>query len=49
MVADANHFQLSWDQAVSPAEEQPLMDNLAAILQGNMTPQEFVEDMNAQQ
>lgn len=49
MVAGANHFQLSWDQAVSPAEEQPLMDNLAAILQGNMTPQEFVDDMNAQQ
>ena len=49
MVANANHFQLSWDQAVSPSEEQPLMDNLAAILQGNMTPQEFVEDMNSQQ
>lgn len=48
LVGNANHFQLSWDQAVSPNEEQPLMDNLAAILQGNMTPEEFVEDMNAQ-
>ncbi|WP_300344425.1 extracellular solute-binding protein [Nesterenkonia sp.] len=49
LVGEANHFQLSWDQAVHPDQQQPLMDNVAAILQGNMTPQEFVDDMNARQ
>lgn len=48
IVDNANHFQLSWDQAISPSEEQAFGDNLAGILQGNMTPQEFVDSMNAQ-
>ena len=47
LVSDANHFQLSWDQAVSPNEEQPLIDNLSSILRGEMDPQEFVDAMNA--
>ncbi|TLP72811.1 ABC transporter substrate-binding protein [Nesterenkonia sphaerica] len=48
LVGSANHFQLSWDQAISPSEEQAFGDNVAAILQGNMTPQEFVDSMNSQ-
>ncbi|NDK31632.1 ABC transporter substrate-binding protein [Nesterenkonia haasae] len=48
LVDNANHFQLSWDQAISPSEEQAFGDNLAGILQGNITPQEFVDSMNAQ-
>lgn len=47
MVSEANHFQLSWDQAVPPNQEQALMDNLAAVLQGESTPQDFVDAMNA--
>ena len=48
LVAGANHFQLSWDQAISPSEEQAFGDALAGVLQGNSTPQEFVDTMNAQ-
>lgn len=47
-MAGANHFQLSWDQAISPSEEQAFGDALAGVLQGNSTPQEFVDTMNAQ-
>ena len=48
-VAQANHFQLSWDQAVAPEVAQPLMENLENILLGNITPEEFAENMNAYQ
>lgn len=47
LVGDANNFQLSWDQAVAPEVAQPLTDNLSGILRGEMTPQEFVDAMNA--
>lgn len=47
LVGDANHFQLSWDQAVASNVAQPLTDNLSGILRGEMTPQEFVDAMNA--
>lgn len=49
LVSDANHFQLSWDQAVAPDQEQPLMENLENILLGSITPEEFAENMNALQ
>ncbi|WP_150461441.1 ABC transporter substrate-binding protein [Nesterenkonia ebinurensis] len=48
LAANANHFQLSWDQAISPSEEQAFGDALAEILQGSSTPQDFVDTMNAQ-
>ncbi|GAB3848944.1 extracellular solute-binding protein [Nesterenkonia populi] len=47
LVAEANHFQLSWDQAVMPEHEQVLMDNLSEILSGNITPEEFAENMDS--
>ncbi|WP_022873061.1 extracellular solute-binding protein [Nesterenkonia alba] len=47
LVSEANHFQLSWDQAVMPEHEQALMDNLSDILSGNITPEEFAENMDA--
>lgn len=49
LVSGANHFQLSWDQAVSPEQAQPLMENLENILMGSITPEEFAENMNALQ
>ncbi|MDZ5078239.1 extracellular solute-binding protein [Nesterenkonia sp. HG001] len=49
LVAGANHFQLSWDQAVAPEVAQPLMENLENILLGTITPEEFAENMNAYQ
>jgi len=47
LVGEANHFQLSWDQAVAPEVAQPLTDNLSQILRGEMTPEQFVEAMNS--
>lgn len=47
LVGGANHFQLSWDQAVAPEVAQPLTDNLSQILRGEMTPEQFVEAMNS--
>lgn len=47
LVGEANHFQLSWDQAVAPEVAQPLTDNLSQILRGDITPEQFVEAMNS--
>lgn len=47
MVRDAPHFQLSWDQALAPAAAQELLTNLENIFLLQITPQEFVDNMNA--
>jgi len=47
MVKNAPHFQLSWDQALPPAQAQPLLDNLAQIFLKQITPEQFVTNMNA--
>lgn len=49
MVRDAPSFQLSWDQAVDPSQEQPLLENLESVFLGQITPEEFAENMNATQ
>ncbi len=48
-VLEAPNFQLSWDQAVDPSQEQPLLENLELIFLGQITPEEFAENMNATQ
>ena len=47
MVRDAPSFQLSWDQALSPAQGQALLTNLDQIFLGQIKPQQFVDNMNA--
>lgn len=47
MVSDAPHFQLSWDQALPADQAQSLLDNLSQIFLGQITPQQFVDTMNA--
>lgn len=47
MVRDAPHFQLSWDQALPPAEAQELLTNLEQIFLLQITPEQFVTAMNA--
>ena len=44
---DAPSFQLSWDQALPPAQAQALLTNLDQVFLGQMTPQGFVDAMNA--
>ncbi|MDO5033809.1 MAG: extracellular solute-binding protein [Actinomycetaceae bacterium] len=47
MVKVAPHFQLSWDQALSSAQGQELLTNLSQIFLGQITPDQFVSNMNA--
>ncbi|GAB3756810.1 extracellular solute-binding protein [Zhihengliuella somnathii] len=47
LVQDAPNFQLSWDQALAPEQAQELLTNLSQIFQGSITPEQFVENMNA--
>lgn len=49
MVQEAPNFQLSWDQAVDPSQERPLLENLGQIFAGDITPEEFAENMNETQ
>jgi raffinose/stachyose/melibiose transport system substrate-binding protein len=44
---DAPSFQLSWDQALPPAQAQALLTNLDQVFLGQITPQGFVDAMNA--
>lgn len=44
---DAPSFQLSWDQALPAAQAQALLTNLDQVFLGQMTPQGFVDAMNA--
>ncbi|TDE01037.1 extracellular solute-binding protein [Jiangella asiatica] len=47
LVQDAPHFQLSWDQALPADQAQELLTNLSQIFLGEITPQQFVDAMNA--
>lgn len=47
LVSDAPHFQLSWDQALPPAQAQALLDNLSRLFVGELDPQQFSEAMDA--
>lgn len=46
MALNAPHFQLSWDQALSPEPAQALLTNLQRLFQKQITPQQFSENMN---
>ena len=47
MVRDAPHFQLSWDQALPPAQSQALLDNLSQLFLGQIEPEQFADAMDA--
>ncbi|MGP4110524.1 extracellular solute-binding protein [Streptomyces sp. 4N509B] len=47
MVRDADHFQLSWDQALPPAQAQELLTNLSKLFLGEITPEDFSSAMDA--
>lgn len=46
MIEEAPSFQLSWDQAISPVQAQELLTNLDKIFMLQITPDEFVANMN---
>ncbi len=45
--ANAKTFAQSWDQALSPAAAETLLDNIAKLFQLSITPQQFADNMNA--
>lgn len=47
LAKNAGHFQMSWDQALPPAQAQELLTNLSQIFLLQITPEEFVKKMNA--
>ncbi len=47
LIADAGVFQLSWDQALSPAQGQALLTNLDLVFLEQSTPEQFAAVMNA--
>jgi raffinose/stachyose/melibiose transport system substrate-binding protein len=47
MAKDAPHFQLSWDQALSPAQADALLTNLDQLFLKQITPEQFSANMNA--
>ncbi|RLP76053.1 extracellular solute-binding protein [Mycetocola tolaasinivorans] len=47
MASNAPHFQLSWDQALPPAQGEAMLTNLEQIFLKKITPQEFATTMNA--
>lgn len=47
LVQDAPHFTLSWDQALPPDQAQELLVNVDRLFIQEITPEEFVSNMNA--
>ncbi|WP_163506619.1 extracellular solute-binding protein [Fodinicola acaciae] len=47
MARQAPHFQLSWDQALSPAQADALLTNLGKLFLNQITPAQFSAAMNA--
>lgn len=46
-VKSALHFQLSWDQALPADQAQALLDNLSGVFLQQISPEQFVDAMNA--
>jgi raffinose/stachyose/melibiose transport system substrate-binding protein len=42
----AKAFAQSWDQALSPAAAEVLLDNIAKLFQLSITPQQWIDNMN---
>jgi len=43
----ASVFSQSWDQAMSPEAAEILLDNIAKLFQLQISPQQWVDNMNA--
>ena len=47
LVAGASNFELSWDQALSPAESEALLNNIGQLFLLEISPDKFASNMNA--
>lgn len=46
MMSEAPNFTQSWDQALTPAKAEPLLQNIAQLFLQKITPEQFAENMN---
>ena len=46
IASKAKVFAQSWDQALSPTAAETLLDNIAKLFQLQISPQQFVDNMN---
>lgn len=46
LVGKSSHFQMSWDQALSPAQGEALNTQLDRVFLLEITPQQFVDELN---
>lgn len=46
LAANAQHFQLSWDQALTPNPTSAVLTNMDLLFAGQMTPKQFSDAMN---
>ena len=44
--SNAKTFAQSWDQALTPTAAEALLDNIAKLFQGQLSPQRWVDNMN---
>ena len=47
IASNAKSFAQSWDQALSPASAEVLLDNIVKLFQLSITPQQFATNLNA--
>ncbi|WP_197319136.1 ABC transporter substrate-binding protein [Saccharomonospora sp. NB11] len=47
LAAEADNFELSWDQALSPRQADALLNNLEQLFSGSLSPEEFCAAMDA--
>jgi raffinose/stachyose/melibiose transport system substrate-binding protein len=47
IASNASTFSQSWDQALSPATAEVLLDNIAKLFQLQISPQQWIDNMNA--
>jgi raffinose/stachyose/melibiose transport system substrate-binding protein len=46
IASGAKSFAQSWDQALSPTAAEVLLDNIAKLFQNQVSPQQWVDNMN---
>ncbi len=47
LAAEADNFELSWDQALTPKQADALLSNLEQLFTGQLSPEQFCSAMDA--
>ncbi|MDS1268846.1 extracellular solute-binding protein [Lipingzhangella sp. LS1_29] len=46
LTEESEHFTPAWDQDLDPSEAETMLTNFSLVFEGDMTPEEFVADMD---